>query len=135
MVLEDGDIFESGVALQVRNPHRVGLKNEFNFIVAELCERARVITRFHDDFVRSNGCHTVEDPIGATSGIAFDVVKRPEVRIRANLPLALQGQFEENLRLRTIAGTQRARTGPLFFPFRMTDDYPTASDWVLAQFH
>ena len=66
---------------------------------------------------------------------AFDMVKRPKVRIRANLPLALRGQFEENLRLRSIPRTQGAWTGPLFFSFRMTDDYPTASDWVLAQFH
>jgi hypothetical protein len=60
------------------------------------------------------------------------MVERSEVRIRADLPLSLLRQFEQNVGLFSIFRTQRAGAGSFFLTLRMADDYPAASDGVFT---
>jgi hypothetical protein len=63
------------------------------------------------------------------------MVAGTKVRIRADLPAPLRRQFEKDVCLKAVVGTQRTRLGSVDFPFPLANDYPTASDRVFAKFH
>src|SRR6516162_2202372 len=98
-------------------------------------ERQGVNRRLHDDFVRADSSHAVENSIGAAGRVAFDTIERPNMGVDANLRLTVDRQMQQCGPVGTIAHAERARIGALLFAFRMTDDDPTSGNGVFAKFH
>src|SRR5579862_8867110 len=102
LILEYGYIFEAGVPLKVRDARGVGFEHSFDLLVRHLREVSRMIGRLYDDLVSASRVHAIVDSFRRARRVAFDVIKRPEVWIGANLPGALWRKVEEDLGLQAV---------------------------------
>src|ERR1700730_10507052 len=98
-------------------------------------QRARVLGRLHNNFVRANGRHSVVDSLGASPRVAFDTVERPQMRMGAHLPGPLLRQIEEHVRLDTILRAQWTRVCPPLIALGMPDYEPASCDGIFTKFH
>ncbi len=135
LILEYGDVFEARVALEIRDPQRIGFQHALDLLVAQLGKRSGVVARLDDDLVGADGGHAVIDSLGRARRVSFHVIERAEVRVGANLPLARAGQFQKRMRLDAVVRAERARIGARLLALRMTHHDPAPRDGVFTKLH
>ncbi len=121
------------VALQVGDAQRIRFQHAFDFFVAELRKRARMIARLDDDFVRADRAPCGRRCLRRAARIALDVVERPKVRKGSHLPWPVAAAIRAGNAFRCgFRGIADTGPGLGFWRSWMTNNYPTASDRIFA---
>src|SRR6266849_2515049 len=152
VVLENQDVTEALVIFQVEDAVAIGPQHLFDGSLGHRGQRALVIRRFDDHFVRPDTVHAVKQSLALAIEVAFDAQRRELVRDDADSPtgaipraaVAAVGQ-DLGRRLRLIAVAKRAKALPLDLyafanevgrPLRPVgrDDHPSTGDGIFAKF-
>src|SRR3989442_153677 len=120
VVLENQDVTEALVVFQVEDAVAIGPQHLFEGFLGHGGQRALVIRRFDDHFVRPDTVHAVKQPLALAVEVAFDAQRRELVRDDADspagaIPRAAVPAVGQNLgrRLRLITVAKRAKAFPL----------------------
>src|SRR5713101_7633892 len=152
VVLENQDVTEALVILQVEDAVAIGPQHLFDGSLGHRGQRALVIRRFDDHFVRPDTVHAVKQSLALAVEIAFDAQRRELVRDDADSPTgaipraavaAVGRDLGRRLPLISIAKWAKAISLHLHAfanevggPFSAVgrDDYPAAGYGILAKF-
>ena len=86
LVLKHGDVLKARVAFQINNPQRIGREHQLDLLVGQPRERPVVVGRLDNNFVRAHRAHAVVDAFRGAPQVAFNLVKRRQMRTHPDTP-------------------------------------------------